>query len=68
MDLAEDQARPLMVLHSAPGAPPQTPSAPVLPRDPPPPRQRAHRTITDLAPRESGNESLDSDSSEGSAQ
>jgi len=68
MDLAEDQAGPSTVLCSAPGAPPHTPSAPVLPRDAPLPRQRAHRTITDLAPRESGDESLDSDSSEGSAQ
>jgi len=69
MDLAEDQAGPSTVLRSAPGAPPHTPSAPVLPRDAPPPRQRAQRTITvtDLAPREDGDESLDSDSSEGSA-
>ena len=68
MDLGKDQAGPLTVLPSAPGAPPHTPSAPVLPRDAPPPRQRAHRTITDLAPRESGDESLDSNSSEGSTQ
>jgi len=68
MDLAEDQACPSTVSHSAPAAPPQTPSTPVLPRDAPPPRQTAHRVITDLAPRESGDESLDSDSSEGSAQ
>jgi len=68
MDLTEDQAGPSTVVHSAPGAPPHTPSAPVLPRDGPAPRQRAHRTITDLAPRESGDESLDSDSSAGSAQ
>ena len=69
MDLGEDQAGPSTVLRSASSAPPHTPSAPVLPRDAPPPRQRAQRTITvtDLAPRESGDESLDSDSSEGSA-
>ena len=68
MDLAEDQAGPSTVVRSAPSAPPQTLSAPVLPRNAPPPWQRAHLTITDLAPRESGDESLDSDSSEGSAQ
>ena len=70
MDLVEDQAGPSTVLRSAPGAPPHTPSAPVLPRDAPPPRQRAHRaiSITNLAPRETGDESLDSDSSEGSPQ
>jgi len=68
MDLGEDQAGPSTVLRSASSAPPHTPSAPVLPRDAPPPRQRAHRTITDLSRRESGDESLDSDSSEGSAQ
>jgi len=68
MDLAKDQAAPSTVVGSAPGAPPQTPSAPVLPRNAPPPRQRAQRTITKLAPRESGDESLDSDSCEGSAQ
>jgi len=69
MDLAEDQAGPSTVLRSALGAPPHTSCAPVLPRDPPPPRQRAQRTLTvpDLAPSESGDESLDSDSSEGSA-
>jgi len=69
MDLAEDQAGPLTVLHPAPDAPPHTPRAPVLPCDAPPSRQRAQRTITitDLAPREGGDESLDSDSSEGSA-
>jgi len=69
MDHAEDQAGPSTVLRSAPGAPPHTPSAPVLPRHAPPPRQSAHRTITftDLAARESSDESLDSDSSEGSA-
>jgi len=67
-DLAEDQAGPSTVLRSASGAPPHTPGTPVLPRDAPPPRQRAHRTITDLAPRESRDESLDSDCSEGSAQ
>jgi len=69
MDLAEDQAGPSTILLPAPSAAPRTPSAPVLPRDGPPPRQRAQRTITitDLAPRESGDESLDSDSSEGSA-
>ena len=69
MDPAEDQAGPSTVLRPAPGAPPHTPSAPVLPRDAPPARHRAQRTITvtDLAPRESGDESLDSDSSEGSA-
>jgi len=69
MDLAEDQAGPSTVLRSAPGAPPHTLSAPVLPRDAPSPRQRAHRTITvtDLTPRESGDESLNSDTSEGSA-
>jgi len=70
MNLAEDQAGPSTLARSAPGAPPQTPSAPVLPRDAPPPRQRAQRTIriTDLAPRESGDESRDSDSSGGSPQ
>jgi len=68
MDLAEDQAGPSTVLGSAPGAPPLTLSAPVIPRDAPPPRQRAHHTITDLAPRESGDESLDFNSSKGSAQ
>jgi len=54
MDLADDPAGPLTVLLSAPGAPPHTPSTPLLPRDAPPPRQRAQRTITvtDLAPRE----------------
>ena len=69
MDLAEDQAGPSTVFRSAPGAPLPTPSAPVLPRDAPPPRQRAQPTITitDLAPRESGDESLHSDSAEGSA-
>ena len=69
IDLAEDQAGPATVLHPTPSAAPRTPSAPVLPRDAPPPRQIAPRTITitDLAPRESGDESLDSDSSEGSA-
>ena len=70
MDLTEDQAGPSTVLPSTPGAPPHTPSAPVLPRDAPPPRQRALRTITvtDPAPRQSGDESRDSDSSKGSAQ
>jgi len=70
IDLAEDLAGPSTILPSAPGAPPHTPSAPVLPLDAPPPRQRPHHTITvtDLAPRESGDESLDSDSSAGSAQ
>jgi len=69
MDLAEDQAGPSTVLPTAPSAAPQTPSAPVLPRVAPLPRQRAQRTITvaDLASRESGDESLDSDSTEGSA-
>jgi len=69
MDLAEDQAGLSAILPPAPGAAPRTPSAPVLPRDAPLPRQRAQRTIsiTDLAPRESGDESLDSDSSKGSA-
>ena len=69
MDLAEDQAGPSIGLRPAPDAPPHTPSAPVLPRDAPPPRQRAQRTITvtDLAPRESGDQSLDTNSSEGSA-
>jgi len=69
MDLAEDQAGPSTVLRPAPGAPSHTPSAPVLPRDAPPARQRAQRTITitDLASRESGDESLDSNSSKGSA-
>jgi len=69
MDLAQDQAGPSTVLRPAPGAPPYTPRAPVLPCDAPPPRQRAQRTITvtDLAPSESGDQSLDSDSSEGSA-
>jgi len=68
MDLAEDQAGPSTVIRSAPGAPPHILSAPVLPHYALPPRQRAHCTITDLAPRESGDESLDSDSSKGSAQ
>jgi len=70
MDLTEDQAGPSTILPPVPGAAPRTPSAPVLPRDAPPPRQRAQRTITvtDLAPRESGDESLDSNASEGSAQ
>jgi len=70
MDLPEDQAGPSTVLRPAPGAPPHTPSAPVLPSDAPPPRKRAHRTITmtDLVPRESGDESLDSDPSENCAQ
>ena len=70
MNLAEDQAGPSTVLRSAPGAAPHTPSAAVLPRDAPPPGQRVQRTITvtGLAPRESGDESLDSDSCEGSAQ
>jgi len=56
MDLAENQAGPSTILNPAPGAAPRTPSAPVLPRDASPPRQRAHRTITitNLAPRESG--------------
>ena len=69
MDLVEDQAGPSTVLPPAPSAAPRTPSAPVLPRVAPPPRQRAQRTITvtDLAPRKSGDESLDSDSTEGSA-
>jgi len=69
MDLAEDQAGPSTVLRSAQGARPQTPNVSVLPRYAPPPRQRDHRTITvtDLAPRESGDESLDSDCSQGSA-
>jgi len=69
MDLVADQAGPLTVLRSAPGAPPHTPSTPVLPLDAPPSRERAQCTITvtDLAPRESGDESLVSDSSEGSA-
>ena len=57
MDLAEDQTGPSTVVRTAPGVPPQTPSTPVLPLNAPPPRQRAHRTITDLAPRESGDES-----------
>jgi len=70
MDLAEDQAGSLRILPSAPGAPPHTPSDPVLPRDAPPPRQRAQPTITvtDPAPRESGDQSLDSHSSVGSSQ
>jgi len=68
MDLAVDQAGPSTVPHSVPGAPPHTQSAPVLPRDATPPRQNAHRTVTYLAPRECGDESLDSDASEGSAQ
>jgi len=69
MDLTEDQAGPSTILPATPSAARRTPSAPVLPRDAPPPRQRAQRTITitDLAPRESGDESIDSDSSEGSA-
>jgi len=62
MDLAEDQAGPSTVVCPTPSAPPQTPSAALLPRDAPPPRQRANRTITNLVPRESGDESLDSDS------
>jgi len=68
IDLAEDQVGPSTVVCTAPGAPLQTPSAPVLHRNAPPPRQRAHRTINDLAPRESGDESLNSDSSACSAQ
>ena len=70
MDLGEEQAGPSTVLPPAPGAAPRTPSASVLLRDAPPARQRAQRTITgtDLAPRESSDESLDSDSSAGSAQ
>jgi len=70
MDLAEDQAGPSTVLRPTPGAPPHTPSATVFPRNAPPPRRRAKRTITitDLARRESGDESLDSDSSEASGQ
>jgi len=53
MDLAEDQAGPSTVLPPTPGPAPRTPSASILPRDAPPPRQRAQRTITvtDLAPR-----------------
>jgi len=68
MDLAEDQAGPSTIVGSIPSAPPQTPSASLLPGDAAPPRQRAHRTITDFVPRESSDQSLDSDSSEGSAQ
>jgi len=70
MDLAEDQAGPLTVLRSPPGATPHTPRAPVLPRDALPSRQSTQRPITvmDLAPRESSDGSLDSDSSEGSDQ
>jgi len=68
MDRSEDQASPSTVVRTASGAPPQTPSAPVFPWNAPPPRQRAHRTFTTLALRESRDESLDSDSSEGSAQ
>jgi len=68
MDIAKDLAGPSTILRPTPSAPAQTPSAPVVHRDAPPPRQRAHRTITNLAPRESGDESLDSDSSEGSVQ
>jgi len=68
MNLAEDQASPSTIVRPTPSAPPQTPIAPVLPQDAPPPRQRAHCTITDLAPRDSGDESLESDSSKGSAQ
>ena len=70
MDLAEDQAGPSTVVPSERDAAPRTLSASVLPRHAPPPRQRAQRTITvtDLAPRESGDASLDSDSSVGSAQ
>ena len=68
MDLAEDQAGPSTIIRSAPGAPPQTPSAPVLRRNAPLPRQRAYCTITDLAPRETSDESLASNFSEGSAQ
>jgi len=69
MDHAEDQAGPSMVLPPAPGAAPRTPKASILSHDAPPPRQRAQRTITitDHAPTESGDESLDSDSSAGSA-
>jgi len=68
MGLAKDQAGPSTIVRPVPSAPPQTTSAPVLPREAPPPRQRAHRTITDRTPTVSGVESLDSDSSEGSAQ
>jgi len=68
MDLAEDQNGRSTVVPAAPGPPPKTWSAPLLPHNSPPPGQRAHHTITDLAPGESGDESLYSDSSEGSAQ
>jgi len=69
IDLAEAQAGPATVLRPTPSGTPRTPSASVLPYDAPPPRQRAQRTITvtDLAPRESGDESLDSNSSLSSA-
>jgi len=69
MDLAEDQAGPTTIPPPTSSAASRTPKSSVLPRDAPPPRQRAQRTITitDLAPRESGDESLDSDSTEGSA-
>jgi len=68
MNLPEDLAGPSTILRPAPVAPSHTLSAPVLPRNAPPPRQRARRTVTDLAPRENGDESLDSDSAEGFAQ
>ena len=67
MDLTEDQAGPSTVVRPTPSAPPHTPSTTVLPCDAAPARQRAQRSITDLASRESGDEALDSDSSEGSA-
>jgi len=50
-DLAEDQAGPSTVIRTAPGASPQIPSTPVLRHNALQPRQSAHRTITDLAPR-----------------
>jgi len=69
MDLAEDQAGPWSILPPTSGAAPRTPKTSVLPRDTPTPRQRAQRTITitDLAPRQSSDKSLDSDSTDGSA-
>ena len=68
MDLAEDWAGPSMIARPTSEAPLLTPKAPVLSGDVPPPRQRPQQVITDLLPRQSGDESVDSDSSVGSAQ